>query len=170
MSNKEYLKIYKKFMQEDEVFYISEHRKSYENKLEFKNTIKKALDIILMPISVTRFEAEKAKNHLNKLGYRVGIIHLFELKPFVLKKKWINAIKKSKYGVLMTDNDYVDGILRTLAHKINEKTDQTVNVMGLKDKSAGYTVKTSNFPPSALEIINKVRVIISKKRRKKKNG
>ena len=61
MSNKEYLKIYKKFMQEDEVFYISEHRRSYENKLEFKNTIKKALDIILMPISVTRFEAEKAK-------------------------------------------------------------------------------------------------------------
>ena len=42
MSNKEYLKIYKKFMQEDEVFYISEHRRSYENKLEFKNTIKKA--------------------------------------------------------------------------------------------------------------------------------
>ena len=70
----------------------------------------------------------------------------------------------------MTDNEYVDGILRTLAHKINEKTDQTVNVMGLKDKSAGYTVKTSNFPPSALDIINKVRVIISKKRRKKKNG
>ena len=170
MSNNEYLKVYKKFMREDEVFYISEHRKSYENKSEFKNTIKKDLDIILMPISVTRFEAEKAKNYLNKLGYKAGIIHLFELKPFILKKKWLNAIKKSKYGVLMTDNDYVDGILRTLAHKINEKTNQTINVMGLKDKSAGYTIKTSNFPPSASEIVDKVKSIISKKKRIKKNG
>tara|TARA_B100001029_G_scaffold141120_1_gene120567 strand:+ start:3605 stop:4537 length:933 start_codon:yes stop_codon:yes gene_type:complete len=170
MSNNEYLKVYKKFMREDEVFYISEHRKSYENKSEFKNTIKKDLDIILMPISVTRFEAEKAKNYLNKLGYKAGIIHLFELKPFILKKKWLNAIKKSKYGVLMTDNDYVDGILRTLAHKINEKTNQTINVMGLKDKSAGYTIKTSNFPPSASEIVDKVKSIISKKKRRKKNG
>ena len=76
---------------------------------------------------------------MNKIGYTVGIIHLYELKPLILKKKWINAIKNSKYGVLMTDNDYADGILRTLAHKINEKTNRIIYVMGLKDKSAGYT-------------------------------
>ena len=167
MSNSEYLKVYKKFMNKKDVFYISEHRKSYDNKKEFKNTIKDRLDIILMPISVTRFEAEKAKNYLNQTGYKVGIIHLFELKPFILKKKWITAIKNSKYGVLMTDNDYVDGILRILAHKINEKTDRMIHVMGLKDKSAGYTKETSNFPPSDMEIVNKVRNIILKKRNKK---
>ena len=128
MTNREYLRVYKKFMKAEDVFYISEHRKSYDNKLEFKNTLKKDLDIILMPISVTRFEAENAKNYLNKVGYKVGIIHLYELKPFTLKKKWINAIKNSKYGVLMTDNDYVDGILRTLAHKINEKTNKMISV------------------------------------------
>ena len=73
-------------MKSDDVFYVSEHRKSYENKIEFKNSLQKNLDIILMPISVTRFEAEKAKNYLNKNGYKVGIIHLYELKPFVLEK------------------------------------------------------------------------------------
>ena len=41
--------------------------------------------------------------------------------------------------------------------------------MGLKDKSAGYTVETSNFPPSTSEIIKRVENIISKKK-KKKNG
>ena len=117
-----------------------------------------------MPISVTRFEAEKAKNYLNENGYKVGIIHLYELKPFVLKKKWISMIKSSRYGVLMTDNDYADGIIRTLAHKINEKTNKKVYVLGLKDKSAGYTLETSNFPPSALEIINKIKKIKIKKR------
>jgi len=160
MTNREYLRVYKKFMKAEDVFYISEHRKSYDNKLEFKNTLKKDLDIILMPISVTRFEAENAKNYLNKVGYKVGIIHLYELKPFTLKKKWINAIKNSKYGVLMTDNDYVDGILRTLAHKVNEKTNKMIYVMGLKDKSAGYTKKTSNFPPNYLDIIKKTKDII----------
>ena len=73
-------------------------------------------------------------------------------------------IKSSKYGVLMTDNDYVDGIIRTLAHKINEKTNKKVRVLGLKDKSAGYTFETSNFPPSALEIINKIKTINVKKK------
>ena len=169
MSKKEYISTYKKFMRSTDVFYVSEHRKSYDNKFEFKNTIKRNLDIILMPISVTRFEAEKAKNHLNKIGFKVGIIHLYELKPFILKKNWLEAIKTSKHGVLMTDSDYVDGILRTLAHKINDKTGKKVNVMGLKDKSAGYTVETSNFPPSTSEIIKRVENIISKKK-KKKNG
>jgi len=166
MCNKEYFKVYNKFIKGDDVFYISEHRKSYDNKLEFKNRIKKDLDIILMPISVTRFEAEKAKNYLNKNGYKVGIIHLYELKPFVLKKKWINAIKNSRHGVLMTDNDYVDGILRTLAHKINEKTGKMVYVMGLKDKSAGYTDKTSNFPPNYLDIVKKTKNLIKLKKNK----
>ena len=68
----------------------------------------------------------------------------------------------------MTDNDYVDGILRTLAHKINEKTNKMIYVMGLKDKSAGYSNKTSNFPPSQSEIITKVKNIILNKKRKKK--
>ena len=60
-------------MKSDDVFYVSEHRKSYENKIEFKNSLQKNLDIILMPISVTRFEAEKAKNYLMKMV--IAIIH-----------------------------------------------------------------------------------------------
>ena len=45
MTNKEYLKVYEKFIKSSDVFYISEHRKSYENKSEFKN-ITKNLDLI----------------------------------------------------------------------------------------------------------------------------
>ena len=77
--------------------------------------------MILMSISITRFEAERAMHQLNKIGLKVGIIHLVNLKPFKLSKSLIKSIKSTKYGVLMTDNDYVDGILRTLAHKINTK-------------------------------------------------
>jgi len=156
MTSKEYKKVYYEFMQSNDVFYVSEHRKSYEYSIEFKNIIKKKLDIILMPISITRFAAEKAILHLNKLGVKVGIIHLINLKPLKLKKNWIEAIKTSKYGVLMTDNDYNDGILRTIAHKINEKTDKKIHVMGLEQKTAGHHSKVDNLPPNASKIIKKV--------------
>ena len=116
-----------------------------------------------MPISVTRFAAEKAKLILEKKGFSVGIIHLVNLKPFLIKSEWIKAIKKSKFGVLMTDNDYVDGVLRTLAHQINEKTNKPVSVLGLDDKTAGHHKKVDNLPPNELKIIERVKIIIKKK-------
>jgi pyruvate/2-oxoglutarate/acetoin dehydrogenase E1 component len=164
MSNNEYKKVYKKFVKDNEVFYVSEHRESYSNKKEFKNKIKKNMDIILMPISVTRFSAEKAKVILESKGIKVGIIHLVNLKPFTIQKNWINAIKTSKHGVLMTDNDYADGILRTLAHKLNQKTSKNINVLGLDDKSAGHHSKVDNLPPDQNKIVEYVRKIIKHKK------
>ena len=162
MTSNEYLSVYKKFTKSKDVYYISEHRKSYSNTKEFKNEIKGNKDLILMPISVTRFEAEKAKQKLEKKGLKVGIIHLVNLKPFTLEKKWIEAIKKSKAGVLMTDNDYKDGILRTLAHHVIEKTNKNVSVLGLDDKTAGHHKKVDNLPPDEFKIYNKAISIIKK--------
>jgi len=160
MTSKEYKKIFDEFMKKDDVFYISEHRASYSNKKEFKNIIKNDLDLILMPISVTRFTADRVVSSLSKLGKKVGIIHLVNLKPFELKKEWIKAIKTSKHGVLMTDNDFNDGILRTLAHKINEKTNKKVQVMGLKDRTAGHHFNVDNLPPDQTSIKSKILEII----------
>ena len=162
MTSNEYLSVYKKFTKSKDVYYISEHRKSYSNTKEFKNVIKGNKDLILMPISVTRFEAEKAKQKLEKKGFKVGIIHLVNLKPFTLEKKWIAAIKKSKKGVLMTDNDYNDGILRILAHQVIEKTNKNVSVLGLDDKTAGHHKKVDNLPPDEFKIYNKAISIIKK--------
>ena len=160
MTSKEYEKVYKEFMSKDDVFYISEHRSSYSNQKEFKNIVKKGFDLIIMSISVTRFSAVKAVKDLIKLDYKIGIIHLVNLKPFGLEKKWIEAIKTSKHGVLMTDNDYKDGILRILAHKVNEKTNKNVHVMGLNDKTAGHHSSVDNLPPDSVAIKRKILEII----------
>ena len=162
MTSKEYTNVYKKFIKSKDVFYVSEHRLSYSNTKEFKNEIKGKKDLILMPISITRFEAEKAKKSLEKKGFKVGIIHLVNLKPFILKKEWLTAIKKSRAGVLMTDNDYDNGILRTLAHQIIEKTNKNVSVLGLDEKTAGHHKKVDNLPPNEFKITKKAILLIKK--------
>ena len=58
---------------------------------------------------------------------------------------------------------YVDGILRILAHQINEKTKKPVSVLGLDDKTAGHHKKVDNLPPNELKIIERVKIIIKKK-------
>jgi len=162
MTSKEYINVYKKFIKSNDVFYVSEHRLSYSNTKEFKNEIKGKKDLILMPISITRFEAEKAKKSLEKKGFKVGIIHLVSLKPFILEKKWLKAIKNSRAGVLMTDNDYNNGILRTLAHQIIEKTNKNVSVLGLDEKTAGHHKKVDNLPPDEFKIKKKAISIIKR--------
>ena len=60
----------------------------------------------------------------------------------------------------MTDNDYKDGILRILAHKVNEKTNKNVYVMGLNDKTAGHHSSVDNLPPDSVAIKKKILEII----------
>ena len=66
MTPKEYLLAYSDFMNNDDVYYISEHRGSYENKKELSDHLQGGLDIIIFCISITRFEAKKVREILSK--------------------------------------------------------------------------------------------------------
>ncbi|MDC0059710.1 hypothetical protein OAJ18_01675 [Pelagibacteraceae bacterium] len=164
MTPKEYLYTYDYFMKNDDVMYVSEHRGSYNNELELPDFISNNLDIILFPISITRFEAKKAKKELEKLGYKIGIANIFWIKPFMIKKEWEDAIKSSKFGGIILDDDYSDGIGANLAYRLMKKTGKQIEAMGLKNKSAGFSKKTDNLPPSCSEIVKKVKEFIKTKK------
>ena len=68
MTPKEYSYAYKEFMSEDEVYYISEHRRSYDNTEELPDVLVDEPDIVLFPISITRFDAEEARKMLLDKG------------------------------------------------------------------------------------------------------
>jgi acetoin:2,6-dichlorophenolindophenol oxidoreductase subunit beta len=161
MTPKEYKKVYEQYMKEDDVYYVSEHRGSFNNTIEFKNDIKGKKDIIIFAISITRFEAEKAKKILDNKGYKIGIVHVLWIKPFTLTKQMVVAIKNSKYGGIILDDDYVDGVSNSLANKINLQTKREIHTMGLKNITAGAHKKLDNLPPSHKEIIKKVLDIIN---------
>ena len=160
MTPQEYLLAYDYFMKNDDVLYVSEHRGSYFNKEELPNFISEDLDIILFPISITRFEAQKAKQELEKQGYKIGIVNVVWIKPFTMKKEWENAIKTSKFGGIVLDDDYSQGVGTNLAYEMMIKTGKKIEVIGLKNKSAGFSKSTDNLPPNYLEIVKKVKEIM----------
>ena len=82
MTPKEFELSYREFMSDDEVYYISEHRRSYDNKEELEDIIHENADFTLFPISVTRFDSIIAKEKLEQMGYKINIIHQLYIKAF----------------------------------------------------------------------------------------
>ena len=160
MTPKEYEKIYRNFMDGDDVYYVSEHRGSFNNKKELINDIKGRKDFVIIAVSITRFEAIEAKKMLEKKGLKIGIVHVLWIKPFKITKNSIKCISKSKYGGIILDDDYVDGISNSLANKLNHLTNKKIYSMGLNDKSAGFHKKVDNLPPNSTQISKRILRII----------
>ncbi len=152
MSPNEFKKVYNDFIESEDIVYVSEHRKSYDNKEDLKDIIHDQPDFTLFAISITRFEAIKASKLLLKEGLKINVINLFELKPLKLSKISIQSLNNSRYGGIVLDDDYVNGIAKNIALDLNLMTKKTINVLGLKDKSAGFYPQVDNLPPTAQEI------------------
>lgn len=160
MTPKEYKIAYQEFMSDDVPYYVSEHRKSYDNTKEMKNVLHENSDFVLFPISITRFAAEEARKSLEKLGYKVSIIHQLWIKPFVCKDSWTKVLHNSRYGGMVLDDDYTQGTCSSIAHNLMLESNKPVHVMGLKDRTAGFFPTVDNLPPGKEEIIEKVLRII----------
>ncbi len=162
MTPKEYISVYNKFMKDDNVYYISEHRKSYDNSSELKDDLNHdRFDIIIFSISITRFESIKSKKILENIGIKVGIINILWLKPLIIKAKWLQALQKSKYGGIVIDDDYVNGVSKSIANDLNLKSGKKIFTMGLKNRSAGFHINADNLPPNAKEIVAKIKKIVT---------
>jgi pyruvate/2-oxoglutarate/acetoin dehydrogenase E1 component len=162
MTPKEYNLAYKSFMNEEEVYYVSEHRASYDNKKELADFLSNDVDIIIFSISITRFEAQKVRDILEKENLKIGIANILWIKPFEIKKKWLQTLKNSKFGGIILDDDYESGVASDMAYKLMKLSKKKVEVMGLKNKSAGFSRKSDNLPPNKEEIITKIKEIIKK--------
>ena len=160
MSPGEYQKIYKSFLSDTDVYYVSEHRASYDNKSEFKNIIFNRPDFVIFAISITRFEAQKAQEILSKSGIKVSLINILWIKPLKISKKAMDSLRNSKFGGIVIDDDYRDGVAKNIANDLILKTKSYVGTMGLKDKTAGTGKNLDNLPPNCSEIIKKVRKVI----------
>lgn len=159
MTPLEYKFVYDKFMSEEEVYYVSEHRGAYNNTEEMADLLKSNPKITLFPISITRFAAMEAANELQKQGIDVDVCHILQIKPFEPNELQLSSLKSSGVGIVL-DDDYVDGIAKSLAFDLNKKTGADVHVMGLDNKTAGFYSQVDNLPPSKEKIIQKIKELL----------
>jgi len=159
MTPGEYKYVYDKFMLEDEVYYVSEHRGAYNNTEEMINIYTQNPKITLFPISITRFAAVEAAKDLQKEGINVDVCHILQIKPFEPNQSDLFSLQFTGKGIVL-DDDYVDGIAKNLAFDLNKKTGADVHVMGLDDKTAGFYSQVDNLPPSKEKIIKKIRELL----------
>jgi len=157
MSPNEYQYAYDSFMKDDDPYYISEHRKSYDNFKELQNVIHDQADFTIFPISVTRFEMESLVEMSNKCGIKLNIIHQLHIKPLIIQNDWIKALKNSKYGGMVTDDDYTEGVASSIANELSLATNKPVHTLGLEPKTAGFHPDVDNLPPTAEKILNKLK-------------
>jgi len=160
MTPKEFKSVYKAFMNNDDVYYVSEHRGSYDNKLELKNIYRSKPDLVIFAISITRFNALKATLRLFEEKISISFINILWIKPFQVSKQSYLDLKKSKFGGLVIDDDYTDGVSKSIANDLTLKTGKKVFTLGLKDKTAGTGKNLDNIPPNEEEIIRFVKNII----------
>ena len=60
----------------------------------------------------------------------------------------------------MLDDDYSKGVASDVAYNLMKKTGNRIEIMGLKDKSAGFSKTSDNLPPNSKEIIKMILKII----------
>lgn len=160
MTPNEYKKVYYSFLKNDDVYYVSEHRGSYNNKLNLPNIYHKKPDLVIFAISITRFEAKKAQQMLLKEKIKVSVVNILWIKPLKISKKSFDNLKKSKFGGIVIDDDYKNGIAKSIANDLSLKTNKLVSSMGLQDKTAGTGKNLDNLPPKAKQIYKFVKNII----------
>jgi len=160
MSPLEYKEVYDYYMNNEDPVYISEHRKSYDNKSEFINKVEENPDIVLFPFSITRFETELAREDLNKLGIKSSIFHQLWINPLKIDDSQIENLKQSKYGGIVLDDDYPNGIAKQIAYELMLKSGKPVRVLCIDEKVAGPQQHNDNLPPSKEKIINFVKCIL----------
>ena len=159
MTPKEYQYVYDCFMNEDEPYYISEHRKSYDNAEELENIILPTADFTIFPISITRLEMKKLVDLAKQENISLNIIHQLWIKPFIVEDNWKIALDNSEFGGLVTDDDYVEGTASSIANELSLATGKRVWTLGLEPRTAGFHPTVDNLPPSAEQIIKKLKQI-----------
>lgn len=159
MTPGEYEYAYNCFMNDDEPYYVSEHRKSYDNTEELENIILPKADFTIFPISITRLEMKKLLDLAKQENIQLNIIHQLWIKPFKIEDDWKIALDNSKFGGLVTDDDYVEGTASSIANELSLATGRKVYTLGLEPRTAGFHPSVDNLPPTAEKIIEKLKNI-----------
>lgn len=156
MTPNEYTLVWDDFMKNNDPYVCSEHRKSFMVKEETPPIIFDNPDIVLICISATRFEALKAIKHFPNL--KISFLPLVWIKPMKDLELLKSQVAAAKFGSIILDNDYADGIAKSIAFDLGSSC---IKILGLEDRSSGFSKETDNLPPDELKIVEAINGLIN---------
>ncbi len=157
MTPGEYQQVWDYFMDHDDPIYVSEHRRSFPIEHEMQDVIRPDAEITLLAISATRLNAIEALKKLDEEGIKCNLAHILWIKPFQVEGRIRQALAGSKYGGLLLDCDFQNGVAKNLAFDIMRHVPQRVDILTLEERTAGFPSHLDNLPPSADKIVEKVK-------------
>ncbi len=164
MTPNEYISIWKNFKKNSDPLLVSEHRRSYKEKKEFKNSVSSKSQISIFVISAARFEIDKVRAVLNEKNIEIDIFHLLWLKPFKINKEYIKSLKKTKKGLVIDSTYEICSLSEHIAYTLMKEVKLTKIVnFGMKDQSPGCSEKLLNGTPNAKQIVEKILNLIKEK-------
>jgi pyruvate/2-oxoglutarate/acetoin dehydrogenase E1 component len=160
MTPGEYKLCYESFSEDNCPYYFSEHRKSYDNSVELFDSAKyDNPDFTIFAISITRFEMQRLEEIAKESNISINIFHLVWLKPLRYDTKAIDSLRNSKFCGIIIDDDFINGSQSSIGNYFSNLTSKPVIPMGLKEISAGFHPKVDNLPPTAEEVLSKLKQI-----------
>ena len=96
-------------------------------------------------------------------GYKIAVNHIETIKPFRVDSEMKRSLEASGVGLVL-DDDYSDGVAKAIAFDLVKETGSVMEVLGLKNKTAGFSEKVDNLPPNKFDIEKKVIDILERKK------
>ena len=156
MTPGEYTAIWNDFMTGDDPMYVSEHRESFKNTDEMPDSGKGNAEITLFGISSPRMHLDAAAKALKSSGIICNIVHLVNLKPFVVDDRLATPLLKSKIGLVIDSSFEISGASRSIAYELSLATGKRVYALGLQDHTKCLCPPYQNRAPDSCMIIEKV--------------
>jgi len=162
MTPGEYEEIWKNFMDSDEPMYVSEHRRSFNQTKEMKNTIEKNAKITIYGIGSARFNILEAVEMLKKDNIICNVINVLWLKPLHLDDEILRPLEETKIGLVVDSGFEICGASQSIAYELIKRTRSYVEALGAEDRSVGADERFVNNTPKTEKIVETVKRLLSK--------
>lgn len=156
MTSNEWEQSFNYFLHSDEVVYCSEHRTSFALDYETIDIVNENPVVTILAIGGARLKAIEATKILLDKGITTNLFHVVNLKPLEIPFNAFYSVTQSKYNLVVDSDHTICGIAEHIACYLMQQTSKPVYTMGLKDKTAGFSLKTDNLTPSPKGIVDEI--------------
>lgn len=153
MSGREWSAVFHWWMENDDPIYVSESRRSFDVIGEMSDLVINDAEVVVVGIGPARFSMTEAVKRLNSLGVSTCGFGLVWLKPLQLSETLLDSVRNARLTLIVESDYEYCSISASVANRFWEITDGYVSLMGLEDRTAGFSRESDNTTPTPESIM-----------------